>query len=283
MIDEKRLDELRRNAQPADRGDGYYGLPLLKGPVWTWEVPAYFFVGGVAGAAAVIGFAAQVGRADRALVRDARRIAAGGAVLSAPLLIADLGRPERFLYMLRVFKPQSAMSVGAWTLSVFGGATAAAAIFDESPIGNIASVFAAASGMIMATYTGVLLGATAIPVWAKNAGVLPANFAASAAGAASSALQLAGHDEKALQLIAFAAAAFETYFAVRTDRTLHSTMIRAATALSGPLPMILRLIGTRSKRARRLAAASALLGSLVTRIAWVEAGRESAGKYSPAK
>jgi formate-dependent nitrite reductase membrane component NrfD len=257
--------------------DGYYGLPLLKKPVWTWEVPAYFFVGGTAGAAAIIGVAAQLARADRKLVRDARLIAAGGAILSAPLLIADLGRPERFLYMLRVFKPQSAMSVGAWTLTVFGGATAAAALFEESVIGNLAAVVSAATGSIMATYTGVLLGVTAIPVWAKNVKLLPINFAASAAASASSALQLAGHDERALHLIGFAAAAGETYIGRRARKPLS----QLAAALSGPIPLVLRALGVRSKRARRLAAASALFGSLLTRIAWVEAGRESAETYHP--
>src|SRR5438067_1276876 len=98
----------------------YYDLPLLKKPVWKWEVPAYFFVGGAAGASAVIALAAQAARADRTLVRDARWVAAAGAALSTPLLIADLGRPERFLNMLRVFKPRSPMSVGAWTLAAFG-------------------------------------------------------------------------------------------------------------------------------------------------------------------
>lgn len=282
MIDEKRLDEIRESAKRG-AGEGYHGLPLLKKPVWTWEVPAYFFVGGTAGAAAVIALAAQIARADRKLVRDARWLAAGGAVLSAPLLIADLGRPERFLYMLRIFKPQSAMSVGAWTLAVFGGATATATLLDETLIGNLASVAGAATGTVMATYTGVLLGVTAIPVWAKHASLLPMNFAASAAGSASSALQLAGHDGRALHLIAFAAAAAETYLAKKTDRSAESPLMQLATVLSGPVPMLLRVLGIRSKRARRMAAASALVGSLLTRIAWVEAGRKSASKYHPGK
>src|SRR5215213_2942176 len=98
----------------------YYDLPLLKPPVWTWEVPTYFFIGGAAGAAAVLAVAAQIANADEKLVRDARWIAAIGANLSTPLLIADLGRPERFLNMLRVFKLHSPMSVGAWTVAVVG-------------------------------------------------------------------------------------------------------------------------------------------------------------------
>src|SRR5437660_10355256 len=110
---------------------GYYGIPLLKQPSWTWEVPAYFFVGGAAGAAAVVGAAAQVAGADRELVSDARWIAGAGALLSGPLLAADLGRPERFLNMLRVFKVQSPMSVGAWTLTAFGTFASAALFADE--------------------------------------------------------------------------------------------------------------------------------------------------------
>ena len=99
---------------------GYYGIPLLKEPAWTWEIPPYFFVGGAAGSAAVLGAVARWTGRDLKLARDCRYIAAAGTALSSALLISDLGRPARFLAMLRVFKPQSPMSVGAWTLAVFG-------------------------------------------------------------------------------------------------------------------------------------------------------------------
>ena len=95
MITENRLEELRRNAVPIKPESGYYGMPLLKEPVWTWEVPAYFFVGGAAGAAAVVGAAAQVAGADRDLVNDARWIAGAGALLSGPLLVAAIDHAER--------------------------------------------------------------------------------------------------------------------------------------------------------------------------------------------
>src|SRR5436853_756137 len=156
---------------------GYYGLPLLKEPTWTWEVPVYFFVGGAAGAAAVIGAAAKRSARDgeaETLSRDARWIAAAGGALSGALLTADLGRPERFLNMLRVFKLQSPMSVGAWTLTAFSTAAAAAAFLDSiahdgrtavTLVGDAADALAAATGLVMTTYTGVLIGATAIPVW----------------------------------------------------------------------------------------------------------------------
>src|SRR5438046_5397544 len=106
---------------------GYYGIPLLKEPAWTWEIPLYFFVGGAAGAAAVVGAVANYTGADRKLVRDARWIAAAGTVLSPAFLIADLGKPSRFLNMLRVFKPQIAMSMGVWTLVGFSAGASATA------------------------------------------------------------------------------------------------------------------------------------------------------------
>jgi len=257
----------------------YYDVPLLKKPVWTWEVPLYFFVGGAAGAAAMIGVAADLGGAKRTLVRDARRVAAAGAMLSTPLLIADLGRPERFLNMLRVFKPQSPMSVGAWTLAVFGSAsTAAAAGIAKRP----ASLVAAATGLVMATYTGVLIGATTIPIWKKHAATLPIHFGASALASASSLLELLGHDDKALAALASVAAAAETAIGYRIEaRGGVDVTTRIGGLFSGPLPLILRLLGTRSRNARQAAAASALLGSLITRIAWIEAGKKSAESSTP--
>jgi hypothetical protein len=265
----------------------YYDLPLFKPPVWTWEVPTYFFVGGAAGAAAVLAAAAQLAGADEALVRDARWIAAAGSALSTPLLIADLGRPERFLNMLRVFKVKSPMSVGAWTLAAFGttsSATAFAALVRSRTnlpvkvIENGSAMLSAATGLVMATYTGVLIGATAIPVWKKHVRLLPVHFGASALGSAASLLELRGHTHSALNSLALGAAIFETLASLaiegghdRVDAPLRAPLPRLAAALSGPIPLALRLLG-----ARKRAAAATLLGSLLTRFAWVEAGKVSA-------
>jgi len=265
----------------------YYDLPLHKPPVWTWEVPTYFFVGGAAGAAAAIGAAAQLAGADEALVRDARWIAAAGSAISAPLLIADLGRPERFLNMLRVFKLESPMSVGAWTVAAFGTASGAAAFADlvrgrtglpVRVVGDASAIVAGATGLVMATYTGVLIGATAIPVWKRHVRLLPVHFGASALGSAASLLELRGHKDAALQGLALGAAIFETVanYALesgkeRVDAPLRNTFTRVGGALSGPIPLALRLLG-----ARRGAAVSTLLGSLITRFAWVQAGKASA-------
>ena len=297
---ERRLDELRERAsqqQPAKLS--YHDLPLLKPPVWTWEIPTYFFVGGAAGACAVLGFAAQMTGGNARLVRDARRIAAIGAALSAPLLIADLGRPERFLNMLRVFKVRSPMSVGAWTVAVFGGAATVAALSES----KLAGAAAAATGLVMSTYTGVLLGVTAIPVWSENARLLPVHFGASSLGSAVALLELRGHDDAALNALGMGAALFETVAgsatppfcsaatqvaalhvparagarAVESGDSRRRTPNHLADALSGPVPFAFRLFGK-----RKAAAVATLLGSLITRFAWVEAGKTSARTANPA-
>src|SRR5205823_2973539 len=148
-------------------------------------------------------------------------IAAAGGIASCGLLTADLGRPARFLHMLRVFKLQSPMSVGAWTLAAFSTASAASAFADVieqtsngripiTVIGNAAESLAAATGLIMATYTGVLIGATAIPAWNRHVRLLPVHFAASGLGSAVSLLELIGHDDESLNTLGLMAAAAET-------------------------------------------------------------------------
>jgi hypothetical protein len=270
----------------------YHGLPLLKGPVWTWEVPAYFFIGGAAGGAAVIAMAARLNGADARLVRDARWIAAIGANLATPLLIADLGRPERFLNMVRIFKPQSPMSVGAWIVAAFGAASTATAIAgtlqkerELLPLRVAAdggAVVSALLGLGMMTYTGVLIGATAIPVWKQHVHLLPVHFGASALGSAVSLLELRGHRAEALNALGLGAAIFETLAGAaiegRSDRESEplrhgatGRLTRLGGTLSGPIPLVLRLLG-----ARKGAAISTLIGSLITRFAWVEAGKASA-------
>ena len=212
---EARLDALRREAADHHH-DGprnpvaaapvpfatpsYYGRPLLKPTVWTWEVPAYLFVGGAAGAAAVIAAAAGLSGSDPTLARDARWIALAGAALSPVLLISDLGRPARFLNMLRVCKRQSPMSIGAWTLVAFSAVMSTTVTMHLTGAAHGAPVVAAAIdllaamlGLVLSTYTGVLLGVTAVPVWARHATRLPMLFAASSLGATISMLELAGH------------------------------------------------------------------------------------------
>ena len=283
---------------------GYYGIPLLKEPQWKPEVPIYFFVGGAAGASAVIGCAANLmSRNNDGLVTHARWIAAGGGALSGALLIKDLGVPSRFINMLRVFKPRSPMNLGAWTLTAFSTFSAAAAFanwmrqeLDTTTIyviENISELMAAATGLMMASYTGVLIGGTVVPVWNCNIGTLPAHFAASGLNSAVSILELLGNDDsRGLNILGIAASAYESLEGVKleAERTreneplregLSGFIVRLGGVLSGPVPLILRIASAiaGNKEFRRAAAYASIAGSLLTRFGWVQAGRASARNH----
>jgi formate-dependent nitrite reductase membrane component NrfD len=293
---EANLDRLREQAArattPLAPVAGYYGRPVLKAPVWTWEVPAYLFIGGAAGGIAVIGWIAGL-FGETALAGHARIVAAAGALFSPLLLISDLGRPTRFLNMLRVFKPQSPMSVGAWALALFTVATfgsfAAHRSFDlgGTPTVALLDAIAAFSGLLLATYPGVLIGATAIPVWARHSRVLPWHFAASSLGAAASILEVLGHRNASLNTIGLVAAALVTAIAIRfelrKDRVsapltsgASGLLTRVGDALSGPIPLVLRALGGAVPAARLAGSIMAIVGSLLTRFGWIAAGHRSA-------
>src|SRR4051794_27116156 len=241
-ITEEQLDALRLEAaqqgRVQDRGvvpisspfpapapaASYHGNPVLKPPTWTWQVPLYFFVGGVAGISAVMALAAHL-IANTGLTRAASWVALAGGLISAPLLIADLGRPARFLNMLRVFKPRSAMSLGAWTLTGFSSAIALAVICQELTLAGHGNTFfvvvwwltqisAALSGLILASYTSVLLSVTAIPVWSENRKLMPAVFLAGALGSTAAVLELLGFTIPATQFIGIVASTIEIVIAV---------------------------------------------------------------------
>jgi hypothetical protein len=172
----------------------YYGRPILKEPAWTLEVPWYFFAGGLAGASAPLAVAARM-TGNQRLASSALTVAGAGIAASVPLLVSDLGRPERFHHMLRVFKPTSPMSMGSWALAAMGPAAVGAAVSDRLGIlpglGRAAEVISGVIGPSLCTYTGALVANTAVPVWHEARRELPLVFAGSAlasAGAASTLL-----------------------------------------------------------------------------------------------
>jgi formate-dependent nitrite reductase membrane component NrfD len=171
----------------------YYGRPILKEPVWQPEIPAYFFTGGIAGGCSLLHGVARVAGHER-LAKTALYVGAAADVVSPALLVSDLGRPERFLNMLRVFKVTSPMSVGSWILFVSGGASNTAAVLELSgrlrPVKWAAELLSVATGAPLATYTGTLIANTAIPVWHEARKELPALFGASAAASAGAATSL---------------------------------------------------------------------------------------------
>jgi formate-dependent nitrite reductase membrane component NrfD len=276
---------------------GYYGLPLLKAPVWTWEVPLYFFAGGVSGASTAIALAARIAGRAPDLELAALWIALIAALICPVLLIADLGRPSRFLNMLRVFKRQSPMSVGAWTLAGFTGVVIVAVVADEAMRAGLAPAFTggvtwaaeilgAALGLVLLSYTAVLLGVTAIPVWSENRRLLPTHFVASGIGSASALLELFGFLVPATQMVGFIVSAWETLVGASIElraravdeplrRGRSGWAARAGGTLAGPVALLLRIFEGSSPGGRELAAACFLAGALITRYAWLWAGRAS--------
>src|SRR5215208_1134340 len=175
---------------PEEEVRNYYGRAVLKEPVWEWQIPWYFWAGGFAGASSGLALVARLTGNER-LARRAHLGALAGAAVSPPLLIWDLGRPERFYEMLRVFKPTSPMNLGTWILTVFGSTTGIAVahdLFDRFPrLGRISETFSALLGLPLATYTAVLIADTSVPVWHEARRDLPLVFAASSAASAGAA------------------------------------------------------------------------------------------------
>ena len=174
----------------SEKFESYYGRPIVKEPVWQPEIPFYFFFGGIAGASAVLHLGARL-TGNRTLARRTLFIGAAADVVGPALLISDLGRPERFLNMLRVFKVTSPMSVGSWTLFISGGASNTAAVLELlgklKSVKVAAEIVSAAAGPPLTTYTGTLIADTAIPVWHEGRHELPWLFGASALASAGAA------------------------------------------------------------------------------------------------
>ena len=288
----------RASSSPAQTQESYYGLRVLKKPLWTWEVPLYFFLGGIAGVSACIGFAAQLFHADTALIRAALWMGLIGASICPMLLIADLGRPSRFLNMLRVFKLRSPMSMGAWILVAFSGCIFLAVVSHELILHGFASPFwtflrwsgeltAALTGLLLASYTGVLIGATAIPVWSQNREILPPHFLTSGLGSSSGILELMGFMTPATQILGFVASGIETLLGIFLEvreRPVDSPLkhgksgltLRIAGLVEGPASLLLRLFLGGSHSGRYAAAVCFIAGSLLNRYGWIWAGRASA-------
>jgi formate-dependent nitrite reductase membrane component NrfD len=170
--------------------DSYYGRPIVKEPTWQPEIPFYFWTGGIAGGSSVLHGIARLTRND-ALAKRGLYIGTAAELVSPLLLISDLGRPERFLNMFRVFKVTSPMSVGSWILGVSGSSTATAAALEAlgvlRPVKWMAEVTSFVTGPPLATYTGALVANTSIPVWSEARDELPWLFGASATASAGAA------------------------------------------------------------------------------------------------
>jgi formate-dependent nitrite reductase membrane component NrfD len=284
-------------AQPAPPRDSYYGQPVIKEPVWDPEIPWYFFAGGLAGASATLALLSE--RSHPKLARRAWWTALAGVSVSPPLLIADLGRPARFLNMLRMFKVTSPMSVGSWVLAGSGTTTGVVCVHLLTGrlrgLARISKPVAALLGLPLATYTGALIAQTAVPVWHEARRELPALFgsgAAVSAGAAAAALAPVEEAEPARRLALIGAAAELAMVALMEHNLdeLAEVYHEGAAGAYGQLArgltaggaMVLAGPGRRWRAASVAGSAMLLAGAVCERWSVFKAGFQSAGdpKYT---
>jgi len=302
------------------QGGGYYDNPVVRRPVWTWEVPAYFWLGGMgAGAFVTASLAQATGSADdRRAGADGFYLAAAALVPCAPLLIGDLGRPERFHHMLRIFKPHSPMNLGAWTLTAFTPLAFARAASQAADTGvlhgplralarlvprRLTELAGSLLGLTLAGYSGVLLGATNVPLWAKSK-LLGGVFMASALSSGSAAVTLqaarrGAHEATLRRLATIESAASLGEMAIITGYLVQSGKAArplttgrfaapfwlGAVGIGALLPLLLHRVATgqRGRRLRSLSAAAAvctMAGSLALRWSIFEAGKVSSEDQS---
>jgi formate-dependent nitrite reductase membrane component NrfD len=277
---------------PEAKFTSYYGQPVIKEPVWeVQDVPNYLFLGGIAGASSALAASAQMA-GYRELARVAKVGAFGAISLSIVLLIHDLGRPERFLNMLRVFKPTSPMNIGAWLLTGYGPVAGAAAVAEVTGIlpkaGQAATVGAGLLGPAVVTYTGTLISDTAVPAWHAAYREMPYLFAGSGACAAGGLGLLAvraADAEPARKLAVLGAASVliakrqmlnrlgdvaEPYEAGTAGALFRASEILTAGALAGVV------LGRESRAVSALSGASLIAASLLTRFGIFQAGLASA-------
>lgn len=278
---------------PEAEFSSYYGRPIVKEPTWAAvDIAGYLFLGGLAGASSTLAAAAEVSGRP-ALARPLKLGAAGAISLSLVALVHDLGRPARFLNMLRVFKPTSPMSVGVWILSAYAPAALAAAA-DEligvlRPLGRAGTAGAALLGPAVASYTSVLIANTATPAWHEAHREMPFVFVGSAASAAAGLGLLCSplaQNAPAVRLAVIGASAelgavkllerrigivAENYHQGKAGKLMRAAETLTVLGVAGAL-----VRGRRSRGAAALAGVSLLAASACARFGIFEAGKQSA-------
>jgi formate-dependent nitrite reductase membrane component NrfD len=284
-------------AVPRAEFRSYYGRQILKSPVWDWKIASYVFTGGVSAGSAMLGAGADL--TGRPGLRKVTRIGSlASLVVSMYLLIADLGRPERFHHMLRVAKPSSPMSMGTWILSAYGPGAGVAAVAELMPkrlattrlgrlvnwVARPAGLWAAATAPGVASYTAVLLSQTAVPAWREAHPYLPFVFTGSAAASGGGlGMLLAPVDETGpARRLAVTGAALE----LAASRTLEHRLGLSAEAYTTGTPHRLRkwaeiltvggavggAVGGRSRAVVAASGLALLAGSALQRFGVFEAG-----------
>lgn len=277
----------------------YYGRPIINAPVWKApDIAGYLFLGGLAGASSVVALGADAtGR--RGLARVSKIGAAGAIGLGAIGLVHDLGKPSRFVNMLRVLKVTSPMSVGSWLLAGYGPAafvSAGSAVTGLLPgIGTAATVGAATLGPFVASYTAALISDTSVPAWHAGYREMPFVFVASAASAAGGLGLLGAPPDEVgpVRAIGVAGALAEIAAEKAMTRRLGEPVAEPYDSGSAGRLMklaqgltlgsaALALVAGKRSRLRRVAGAGLMAASGITRFGIFEAGMQSANdpKYT---
>jgi formate-dependent nitrite reductase membrane component NrfD len=292
----------------------YYGIPPIKRAHWTWQIPIYFWLGGIGAGTQLFATVAQLlGHEDEALKRASRYTVLVTMLLSPVLLIWDLGRPERFYNMLRILKLRSPMSTQSWSLFTFGnlGGLIAARqaaedglLLGDNPLSRLVirlipdrllTVLVLPFGLFVGFNTGNLVSATSVPIWARNWMLMGPTFLASGLSTALSWLSLALHlgrwgeakslrvlrrAEKATIVIEAALIAASLLRMGKWSKPLFSREVAplfvGGTLLGGIAAPLALLLGKESRSKSMLASTLALAGGLAFRFAIILAGRKSA-------
>jgi formate-dependent nitrite reductase membrane component NrfD len=301
-------------ADPRRPDKNYYGIPPIKHAHWTWQIPVYFWLGGIGAGAQLFATVAQLlGHEDEALKRASRYTVLLTMLLSPVLLIWDLGRPERFYNMLRILKLRSPMSTQSWSLFIFGNLGGLLAVrqaaedgllLGDNPLSRLVirlvpdrllTVLALPFGLFVGFNTGNLISATSVPIWARNWMLMGPTFLTSGLSTALSWLSLVLHltrsgEKKTLRTLHRAEKATITIEAglivaslirmSRWSKPLFSRDIAplfvGGTILGGMVAPIALLFGKESRPKSELASLLALAGGLAFRFAIILAGRKSA-------
>jgi formate-dependent nitrite reductase membrane component NrfD len=298
---------------PRKKDKNYYGIPPIKHAHWTWQIPLYFWIGGIGAGVHLFSTVAQIlGHKDEALTRASRYTVLFTMMLSPVLLIWDLGRPERFYNMLRILKLRSPMSTQSWSVFAFGnlaGLIAARQAAEDGLLGKdnllgklarliparFLSLLALPIGLNVGSNTGNLLSATSVPIWARNWLFMGPTFLTSGLSTALSWLSLILHltrsgEEKTLRTLHRAEKATIVLEAglmaaslVRMSKWSKPLFSRevaplfvGGTLIGGILAPMALLFSKESRSKSILASLLALTGGLAFRFAIIKAGRKSA-------
>ncbi|HSE09675.1 MAG TPA: NrfD/PsrC family molybdoenzyme membrane anchor subunit [Nocardioidaceae bacterium] len=305
-----RRDRRRRGPGGGDRAmvpeaefTSYYGRPVVKPAPWENDIPAYLFSGGLAAGSSLLAAGGDLN--DLPALRRTGRLAALGALgFSMAALVHDLGRPERFVNMLRTMKLTSPMSVGTWILSIYGPFAGAAAVGElagmmperrvRGPMKLLrgaarpAGLVAGLTAPPVAAYTAVLLADTATPSWNAAYRELPFVFVSSALTASGGLGMVTAPPDQAspARRMAFGGAVAELIAEQRMERSMGITAEPLHQGRAGRFMKAAKvltvagaagsLLASRSRSLAVLSGAALMAGSACTRFGIFEAGQASA-------